>query len=52
MIDDQHLPNDFHQSGKVHKRSLKVMRVWTQNENNFENFQEIVDIFDQISMEN
>ena len=47
----QDLMNDFDYSGKTKQpapaTACKSLRVWSKNEENFENFQENFEIFDQ-----
>ena len=38
MKDHRHLKKDFHWAGKVKKAAGKILRVWTKNEENFDNF--------------
>ena len=44
MQDHQDLMNDFDWASKI-KQRVKTLRVWTKNEENFENFQENFAIF-------
>ena len=37
--------NDFDWPGKSKQPAFKTLRVWTKNEENFENFQENFEIF-------
>ena len=47
MQDHQDLMNDFDCADKTKQSACKTLRVWTKNEENFENFQENFEIFDQ-----
>ena len=42
---NQDVMNDFDWAGKTKQPACKTLRVWTKNEENFENFQENFDIF-------
>ena len=52
MEDHQNYKNYFHRAGKIKKPACKILRVWTKNEDNFENCQETFEIFLSNSMEN
>ena len=45
MQDHQDLMNDFDWASKSKQRPAQIFRVWTKNEENFENFQENFEIF-------
>ena len=45
MQDHRDLMNDFDWAGKTKQPACKTLRVWTKNEENFENFQENFEIF-------
>ena len=45
MKDHQHFKNDFHRAGKIKEAACKILRVWTKNDENVENFQENFEIF-------
>ena len=45
MQDHQDLMNDFDCGGKTKQPACKTLRVWTKNEENFENFQENFEIY-------
>ena len=45
MQDHRDLMNDFDCAGKTKQDACKTLRVWTKNEENFENFQENSEIF-------
>ena len=43
--DGRDLMNDFDWAGKTKQPACKTLRVWTKNEENFETFQQIFEIF-------
>ena len=43
----QDLMNAFDWPRKTEQSGCKILCVWTKNEENFENFQEYLEIFDQ-----
>ena len=45
MQDNRDMMNDFDWAGKTKQGACKTWRVWTKNEDNFENFQENFEIF-------
>ena len=45
MQDHQDFMNDFDWAGKTKQHACRTLRVWTKNEEDFENFQENFEIF-------